>query len=128
MGIRIFLGINAILWLSYGIFCLFQPGFLAEAAGVAATSTAGTIELRAMYGGVQSAIGVLCGLAALRDGLQRPALVGLAFVTGGLFLGRITGVVAAGEVSSYTAMALGLEISLASLATWFLSKPDPAAV
>ena len=49
-------------------------------------------------------------------------------MTGGLFLGRITGVVAAGEVSSYTAMALGLEISLASLATWFLSKPDPAAV
>ena len=128
MGTRIFLGINAVLWLPYGIFCLVQPGSLAEAAGVAAVSTTGTIELRAMYGGVQSAIGVLCGLAALRDGLQRPALVGLAFVTGGLFLGRVAGVFVAGDVSSYTGMALGLEISLASLATWFLSKLDPAAV
>ena len=127
MGIRIFLGINAILWLPYGIFCLFQPGFLAEAAGVAAASTTGTIELRAMYGGVQSAIGVLCGLAVLRDELQRPALIGLAFVTGGLFLGRVVGVVVAADVSSYTGMALGLEISPASLATWFHSKLDPSA-
>ncbi len=127
MGIRIFLGINAILWLPYGIYCLFQPSFLAEAAGVAAASTTGTIELRAMYGGVQSAIGVLCGLAVLRDDLRRPALIGLAFVTGGLFLGRVAGAFVAGEVSSYTGMALGLEISLASLATWFHSKLDPAA-
>ena len=127
MGIRIFLGINAILWLPYGIYCLFQPSFLAEAAGVAAASTTGTIELRAMYGGVQSAIGVLCGLAVLRDDLRRPALIGLAFLTGGLFLGRVAGVFVADEVSSYTGMALGLEISLASLATWFHSKLDPAA-
>ena len=126
MGIRIFLGINAILWLPYGIYCLFQPSSLAEAAGVAAASTTGTIELRAMYGGVQSAIGVLCGLAALRDEFRRPALIGLAFVTGGLFLGRVAGVFIADEVSSYTGMALGLEISLASLAIWFLSKLDPA--
>lgn len=127
MGIRIFLGINAILWLPYGIYCLFQPSSLAEAAGVAAASTTGTIELRAMYGGVQSAIGVLCGLAALRDEFRRPALIGLAFVTSGLFLGRVAGVFIADEVSSYTGMALGLEISLASLAIWFLSKLDPAA-
>ena len=128
MAIRIFLGINAIIWLPYGIFCLLQPGFLVEAAGVTATSTTGTIELRAMYGGVQAAIGVLCSLAALRDELQRPALVGIAFVTGGLFLGRVAGVVVESEISSYTGMALGLEISLASLATWFHSKLGPAVV
>ena len=35
---RLFLAANAVLWTSYGLYCLVQPGFLAEAAGVAATT------------------------------------------------------------------------------------------
>jgi hypothetical protein len=51
---RIFFALTALVWLPYGIFCFFQPGYLAQAAGVTATSATGTIELRAMYGGLQA--------------------------------------------------------------------------
>ena len=36
MATVIFLAISAALWLPYGLFCFANPGYLAEAAGVAA--------------------------------------------------------------------------------------------
>ena len=50
MGAQIFLGVSALVWLPYGIFCLLQPSFLEGAAGVAASTATGTVELRAMPG------------------------------------------------------------------------------
>jgi hypothetical protein len=49
---RLFLGLQAILFIPYGLYCLTQPQMLAEAAGVTATTLTGTIELQAMYGGL----------------------------------------------------------------------------
>ncbi|MBM4269524.1 MAG: DUF4345 domain-containing protein [Deltaproteobacteria bacterium] len=112
---RIFLFVNALAWLPYGLFCLAQPGFLAEAAGVAATTPTGTTELRAMYGGLQAAIGVLALLAALRGDLLRTALTAIGFLTAGLFLGRLFGAVVDGGWSGYTAGGLAFESALAVL-------------
>lgn len=53
MGARIFVGIFGLFTIPYGLFCFLRPGFLDEFAGVAATS----VELRAMYGGLQTAFG-----------------------------------------------------------------------
>ena len=46
MGARIFLGLFGLLSIPYGIYCFLRPGFLEAFAGVAATSTTGTVELR----------------------------------------------------------------------------------
>ncbi len=128
MATRIFLGLSALLWLSYGLFCFFQPSYLAEAAGVAASSATGTIELRAMYGGLEAALGVLAGLALFRPQLLRPALVTLAFVCSGLFLARLLGAGLGRELSSYTAFGLAFELISAALAIWLLARePGPAA-
>jgi hypothetical protein len=127
MATRIFLGINAIIWLPYGLYLVFQPGFLEGAAGVAATTVTGQIELRAMYGGLQAAIGALCARALLDERYARPALVMLAFAAGGLFLARLTGTVVAGDVSTYTGTALGLESTLTVVSTWLLIKRESAA-
>ena len=70
---RIFLAANVLLWLPYGLYCLAAPGFLAETAGVAATTPTGSTELRAMYGGLQATIGALSLAACLRRDLQRAA-------------------------------------------------------
>lgn len=42
---RIFLGLQALLWLPYGVFCFFQPAFLGEAAGVTIGSTTAIFSL-----------------------------------------------------------------------------------
>ena len=108
-GARLFLGFSTLVWLPYGLYCLVQPGYLHDAAGVAIASTTGRIELRAMYGGLQAAIGLLALAGVLRVGLTRTALTTLGTLCAGLATARTLGVVVDGEVSSYTAMALVLE-------------------
>jgi Na+/glutamate symporter len=106
---RIFLVVSALAWGGYGLYCLINPAILAELAGVTAVSATATTELRAMYGGVQTALGVFAALAVVNAGLQRPALLALAFATGGLFTARLIGALLASDLSSYTVGALVFE-------------------
>jgi len=129
MATTIFLAICAALWLPYGLFCFFSPGYLADAAGVSAVSTTGTIELRAMYGGLQAGIGALALAALFRESLRRPALLCVLFLCTGLALARLLGAVADAELSSYTIMGLGFELVSVGYATVLLrrgAEPTPA--
>lgn len=123
---RIFLAANVVLWLPYGLYCLAVPGSLAEAAGVTATTATGTTELRAMYGGLQAAIGLLALAAVLRRDLERTALTALAFLAGGLFTARLCGAFADGGLSGYTVGALVLESTLTVLSVRFLQRRTAA--
>jgi hypothetical protein len=71
MATRIFLVVSGLIWVPYGLYCFFQPGSLAEAAGVAFMSPTGETELRAMYGGLQAAVGTVAFAGALRPDLAR---------------------------------------------------------
>lgn len=122
MPSRIVLGLSALLWLPYGLYCFFAPGALAEIAGVTSGSPTGSIELRAMYGGLQLAIGSLALAGLLQESLRRPALVALLFLCGGLFIARLAGAALEGELSAYTRMGLGFEIASAGLAGWALGR------
>ncbi len=119
---RYFLIVSTLIWLPYGIFCFFQPGFLEGVAGVSALSVTANIELRAMYGGLQCAIGVLAALAVVREDLRCPALVTLGFLTAGLGLSRLAGAALEGEVSIYTGSAIAFELVSATVAAWILSR------
>ncbi len=128
MATRVFLVLSVIVWLPYGLWCLLQPGFLEGAAGIASSTPTGSTELRAMYGGLQAAIGALALAALLRPGLVRPAVVALVFLPAGLFLGRLAGVTLDGGLSGYTAGALGFEAACALWAGWLLTRtPEPDA-
>jgi hypothetical protein len=122
MAARNFLIVSTLIWLPYGVFCFFQPGFLEGAAGVRAISTTATTELRAMYGGLQAAIGVLAALAVLREDLRRSALIAIGFLTAGLGLSRLGGAVLDGEVSSYTGSAIAFELISAAVAAWIIQR------
>jgi len=122
MGLRVFLAFSAAVWLPYGVFCFLQPAFLAEAAGVTATTTTATIELRSMYGGLEFAMGLLAALALFRDSLRRPALITLGFLCAGLAVSRLLGAIIGAEVSAYTGFALAFELASTGLATCFLFR------
>ena len=121
---RLFLGLNVLIWLPYGIMCFLDPGLLADAAGVAASSATGSTELRAMYGGLQASIGVWCALALWRPAIARSALTGLVVLPAGLAITRLAGALLDGELTSYTVGAFALEITLASVATFLLRRDE----
>ena len=120
--LRLFLAASALAWLPYGLLCFVDPARLAELAGVAPTSTTGTIELRAMYGGLQAALGVLAGAAFFRPSLQRAALFALSFLCAGLFLARRVGALLSLEFSSYTVLGLLFELLSSVFATTLLAR------
>jgi hypothetical protein len=126
MAVRIFLGLSTLLWLPYGLLCFFQPTGL-SGAGVTFTSPTGATEIRAMYGGLQAAIGVVALVGAIRPLLAERALSLLFVVCAGLGLARLLGAVIDGEVSSYTSMALALELGTVAI-TAFLLRRRPALV
>jgi len=124
MVTRVFLALSAVVWLPYGLFCFFQPGFLEGAAGVVALTPTGSTELRAMYGGLQAAIGVASLLGALRPALAPRVLWMLAFAFGGLGTGRLLGAALDDGWSAYTGFALGFELVGCGVCLWLLRRRE----
>jgi hypothetical protein len=122
MAIRVFLALSALVWLPYGLWCFLRPEFLAEAAGIVASTTTASTELRAMYGGLQMGIGMLAAAAVLAPSLRRPALLTVAFLCTGLATTRLLGVLLDGGLSAYTAAGLFFEILSASIAVALLPR------
>ena len=91
-------------------------------------SATGTIELRAMYGGLQIAVGLLALAGALRAAFAQHALVALGVVSAGLGITRLGAAAISGEFASYTVMALALEFTMgvAVLALWRRAQPATA--
>jgi hypothetical protein len=125
--VKLFLGLSMLVWLPYGLYCFAEPSFLGEAAGVVGQTATGTTEIRAMYGGLQAGIGLLCLLALLRSAFARPTLIMLAFLTGGLFTARAAGLVLDGGISGYTAGALVFELLSTAAAITLLTRGSPAS-
>jgi hypothetical protein len=121
MPTRIFLLLSALVWLPYGLYCLVDPSSLAASAGIVAQSATATTELRAMYGGLQAALGVLALLGVFADHLRRPALIAIGFLTAGLASTRLLGVLIDGGLSGYTVAGLGFEVVSATLAAWLIA-------
>ena len=110
MAARIFLAIFGSFSLPYGIYCFLQPGFLAEFAGVGSLSTTGTVELQAMYGGLQTGFGALALFGALRPTYAPTILLAIAFQCAGLGTFRLLGALGAGEFSAYTSQGIAFEL------------------
>ncbi|MDX2169604.1 MAG: DUF4345 family protein [Deltaproteobacteria bacterium] len=104
-----FLGLSAALWFLYGLYCFFSPAALGAGAGVTFTSPTGLTELRAMYGGLQMALGFLAAIGLARPGLRQGAILALGVVTAGLGSTRLLGALIDGGWSAYTAMGLMFE-------------------
>jgi len=123
-----FLGASALVWFGYGAFCFVQPGYLGEAAGVAAIGATGVVELRAMYGGLQMAIGALAAAGLARTTLERPALVAIGFLCAGLGPARLCAAIAAANLSAYTGWALAFELGSVAFAARSLALARSPAI
>jgi Domain of unknown function (DUF4345) len=120
---KVILWISAIVFIPYGLLCLFNPSLPAGYAGLTMGSGDAFAEIGAMYGGLQTGFGLFCLLGALRTEFFRPALTALLLVVGGLALGRLySTATSADPVGGYTWAAMAYEFTTATLAGLALRK------
>jgi hypothetical protein len=110
---RVFLFANSLFWLPWGLINLIEPkswsGEVIDGLDVYDLSRAvARTEVRAMYGGLQMAVGVLALMGAFSPRHRRTVLWFFAIALTGLAAARFGGMVAEGESSYFTVAVHGI--------------------
>ena len=117
---RIILGFTGLAFAGYGVYCAIDLDVVIELTGVVFPSTTPAVEARAMYGGLQTGLGLLFLSAAINQRFTAYGLVAMVFVLGGVALGRALGLHLDGA-DEYNTGAVIYESSstvLAAVALW----------
>lgn len=117
------LGLSALVFISYGLISLISPGIPTGLAGLEMSNGDAFSEIGAMYGGLQTGLGLFCLVALLKPEFYRSGLVLLVLGIGTLALARfIAFMMTSDAVTSYTYGALIYEFATATLAAVALVK------
>lgn len=122
MVIRMILGLLGLMWAGYGAWCFADPGMLRDVAGISASRASGSVDLRATYGGLQMAVGVLLLGGALRAAMTRQVLLTYGVLCAGIGLGRLLAALLESEWSGYTVGAIVFELGSAFAALLLFSR------
>jgi hypothetical protein len=120
---RSFLFIVGLIFTAYGVACALDPALAARLAGLEALNGDGYAELGAMYGGLQTGVGLFLALAAFRPRLQSAAL--LLLVLGIGLLAALRGASALRSdalLTAYTWGALAFEGLVTAIAAALLLR------
>lgn len=118
---RITLWLGGLGFLGFGLAFLVAPVATLAAAGVQVGGPAAAAELRAFYGGLELALGMLLLAADLR-GSRRAGLVLCLASYGGIGAARLLGIALAGGATGFLWYALVTEAVLAVLAAISLAR------
>lgn len=123
---RSFLIILAVIFIGYGVACAVDPALPARLAGLSILTGDGYAEMGAMYGGLQTGVGLFCLFGAAQAPLRRPVLLLIVLAVGPLAAMRCLGALRAEDaVGSYTYGALLFESVVTALAALLLRRPTP---
>ena len=116
---------RALLWLNSAVFVLYGVGFalFPESAsqfvtGSAPESASGLIDMRATYGGLCLAVGVVFALLASNAETIRTGLVVLGIVIGGMAATRALGFLLDGNPNTLMVIYLATEVLVLLLTIW----------
>lgn len=113
---RIYLALSGLLLAGYGVYCLINPMVLGDLTGLVIATPTALIEIRAMYGGLELALGVYFIFSAILPETTRQGLFCLFLCLGSLAIARAAGLFADGGDNGYNAGALVYESVSAVLA------------
>lgn len=123
---KIILLLTGGIFAAYGIACIIDPSLPAEYMGVELGAAGGTVEFMAMYGGLQTAMGLLFLYTGLHAERNLAGLKVMALLLGGLGLTRLCGLILHGQ-DSYNMGAVVYEITSMVLALVALKLAASAA-
>ena len=107
----VYLILNGVLFLGLGVAYLGWPAKLAGKTDMVLTTDTATIEIRAIYGGMEVALGLLLVVCALRHNWAFPALILTIVLYAGFAGGRIYGIIAASNPGVFTWKLLAFEVT-----------------
>lgn len=117
MELTIYLAINAILYLLFGLWCAISPEYTSTAVGLQIPAQQGFTEYIAVYGGLEFGVGVFFLLSVLKANLRLPGVVfGTCFYCG-LAAFRTYAIA---KVGTDIGAALNFYIAEVSFAVWSL--------
>ncbi|MBV1876152.1 MAG: DUF4345 domain-containing protein [Pseudomonadales bacterium] len=114
----VILWVNGIAFIGFGVACFFDPTITAKLVGYGLNNADSVIEVRAMYGGVQTILGVFMVLGACSAAYKEAALLFVALVYSGLVIGRLYGLLMLATVTETMT-----ETSIGSVAEEILTSP-----
>ena len=107
--IKPYLIFMCLVWLPWGLICIFDTSQIAEIIGVTSVDATGNTDLRVMYGGFQFAVGLMAVGALFNQRYFVNFVYALAFLASCMALSRTYGLVVDGSVTGYTLGVLGFE-------------------
>ena len=122
--IRAYLIFMVLVWLPWGLICIFNIDSIAQIIGVVGTSPSGNTDIRVMYGGVQLAVGLMAVFVLLSPRYFNSLLFCLAFLGSCMALSRTYGLMVDGSSTVYTWGVVSFEYFVAiSAIAWLLVLP-----
>jgi hypothetical protein len=104
---QVFLGIMGLAFCKVGVEALIDPQTVLQQVGVALDNPSAMSSMRAVYGGMHFAFGLVCFWSALKQ--PAPALWLVALYTAGFVTGRTVSLVIDGAPNSFVLTWLGTE-------------------
>lgn len=96
-------------FLGFGLAIVAAPEAVLAPVGISGT-TAGLVELRAFYGGLELGLAAFLLACAAKPAWREPGLWSVALVNGGIAAARLLGIGLTGEFTGFFAAALVWEI------------------
>ena len=114
----------ALVWLPWGLICIFSLDAINAVIGVSSQTAHGSTDIRAMYGGFQTAVGIMALLALYNNRFFPNFVFSLAFLCSCLALSRTYGLIVdqSGGIYTYGVVAFEYFSGITSIA-WLILLP-----
>lgn len=119
---RIFLALTALMFFAFGLWSITDPVGMTAGLGVEPGGISGVFEMRGVFGGVSLGAAALCGLGALRERFEFPALCFIAAYMGGYIIGRVGSFVAGDTALASNWYFAGFEAAMCLIAIFLISR------
>jgi len=117
---RILLSATGLVFFVHGLVCFIHPATIRMESGLAMPTVASIVEVRAEYGGLPMALGLLFFAAALQKIQVRTGLLVMVTALTGYATARVAAVVISTQLDQYNAAAIAYEVISLLLGLWAL--------
>lgn len=121
---RVYLMITGVIVTGFGLYCLLDPLLMSEATGMGLSTPTSVIEVIAMYGGLQIAMGLYFIYCSLHINRIPQALLVSVFIFAGVAGARSYGLAIHSGDNGYNFMAVIYEIVSGLIALWLLQTSN----